>query len=124
MHFIFVFLGAGLGGVLRYSIANSIHQWLGRDFPYGTIFVNVSGCFLMGFLFMFLLNKFDGGSQSLRSLLLIGLLGGYTTFSTFSIETIHLFENGAWGSAVLNIIISITLCIVATWFGVIGGKYL
>jgi CrcB protein len=86
--------------------------------------VNVSGCFLMGILFVLILDRLNGAGSQLRSLLLIGFLGGYTTFSSFSIETVNLFENGANLGAVLNIFLSITLCIAATWLGVIGGRQL
>lgn len=119
-----IFLGAGLGGVFRYWIANSIYSILDRQFPYGTLVVNVSGCFLMGLLYIIISERFEALAPQLRSLLLIGLLGGYTTFSSFSIETLNLFENGAWLSAALNILLNLILCIVATWMGVIGGRYL
>lgn len=119
-----IFLGAGLGGVFRYWISNITYGFLGRQFPYGTLVVNVSGCFLMGLLFVLILERFDGIGPQLRSLLLIGFLGGYTTFSSFSIETLNLFENGAYLSASLNILLSIILCIVATWIGVMGARQL
>lgn len=119
-----IFLGAGIGGVFRYWMSNSIHWFVGRQFPYGTLVVNVSGCFLMGFLFVLIMERFYGLGPQLRSLLLIGFLGGYTTFSSFSIETLLLFENGAWLNAFLNIILSVVLCLTATWLGMIGGKQL
>jgi len=121
---LFIFLGAGAGGVFRYWISNLTYSLLGRAFPYGTLIVNVSGCFLMGLLFVVILERFDGISAQLRSLLLIGVLGGYTTFSTFSIETINLFENGEHLSAAANILLSVILCITATWLGVLGGRQL
>lgn len=117
-----IFIGAGVGGVLRYWISTSIYGLLGRQFPYGTLVVNVSGCLLMGLLFVLLVERFDGVAPPFRSLLLIGLLGGYTTFSSFSIETLSLFENGAWFNAVLNVMLSIVLCLAATWLGVLGGR--
>ena len=119
-----IFIGAGFGGVLRYWVSNFIYLLLGKQFPYGTLFVNVSGCFLMGFLFILIVERFNGLSSPLRALLLIGLLGGYTTFSSFSIETINLFENGDWLNGLLNIFLSTTICIVAAWLGVIGGRSL
>ncbi|MBX3708226.1 MAG: fluoride efflux transporter CrcB [Gammaproteobacteria bacterium] len=119
-----IFVGAGCGGVFRYWISNISYWFLGRQFPYGTLIVNVSGCFLMGLLFILLIERFNGLGSQLRSLLLIGLLGGYTTFSSFSIETLNLFENGAFLSGVANILLSIILCLAATWLGVIGGRQL
>lgn len=121
---ILIFLGAGFGGVFRYWVSNSIYWLAGRQFPYGTLVVNVSGCFLMGLLFVLILERFDGIGPQLRSLLLIGFLGGYTTFSSFSIETLNLFENGAWFSATLNICLSVILCMVAAWLGMLGGRQL
>jgi fluoride exporter len=123
-HTLLIFLGAGIGGILRYWVSNSIYWLLGRQFPYGTLVVNVSGCFLIGFLFILILERFDGIGPQLRSFLLVGLLGGYTTFSSFSIETLNLFENGSWLSAMLNIFLSVILCLSATWLGVIGGRQL
>lgn len=119
-----IFIGAGLGGVSRFWIANFFYGILGRQFPYGTLIVNVSGCFLMGFLFVLLLERFNEMAPQLRSLLLIGFLGGYTTFSSFSIETLLLFENGSTLAGLLNILLSVILCIFAAWLGVMGGKHL
>lgn len=124
MNALLIFLGAGFGGVFRYWISNAIYTLLGRQFPYGTFVVNVSGCFLMGFLFILLLDRFEQIGPQLRSLLLIGLLGGYTTFSSFSIETLNLFENGAWLSATLNILLSLVIGLGATWLGVMGARQL
>lgn len=115
-----IFLGAGLGGVFRYWVSNVMYFLLGREFPYGTLVVNVSGCFLVGFLFALLLDRFE--NLPLRSLLLIGFLGGYTTFSTFAIETLMMFKNEAWWRAFLNIFSSVTFSLVAAWIGIIGGR--
>ena len=119
-----IFLGAGFGGVSRYWISNVTFGFFGRQFPYGTLIVNVSGCFLMGLLFVLILERFDGLGPQLRSLILIGFLGGYTTFSSFSIETLNLFENGAPLAGVANILLSVILCLAATWLGIIGGRQL
>ncbi len=121
---VLIFIGAGLGGIFRYWISNGVYFLLGRQFPYGTLVVNVSGCFLMGLLFVLTLERFDSVGSQLRALLLIGLLGGYTTFSSFSIETINLFESGNWLSALMNIFLSTIVCIAAAWLGVIGGRNL
>lgn len=121
---ILIFLGAGLGGVLRYALSNSVHMVLSRDFPYGTMIVNISGCFLMGILFVVTTNRFGTEGASLRALLLIGLLGGYTTYSSFSIETLLLLENGRLIGCLLNIFLTTTLCLFATWLGIIGGRSL
>jgi CrcB protein len=119
-----IFLGAGFGGVLRFWVSSGIYKIAGRQFPLGTLVVNVSGCFLMGMLFVLLVERFTEMAPQLRSLLLIGLLGGYTTFSSFSIETLNLFENGAWVSAVANIFLSVIFCLAAAWLGLMGGRQL
>lgn len=122
MNTLLIFFGAGLGGVVRYWVSNSVHLLLGRHFPYGTLVVNVSGCFLMGFLFIILLERFNGMGSQFRSFLLIGFLGGYTTFSAFSIETLNLLEKDALIGAMINILLSVILCLLAAWLGMIGGK--
>lgn len=119
-----IFIGAGLGGVLRYGISTGIYNLFNKNFPYGTLVVNVSGSFLMGFLFVLILERFQSIAPQLRALLLIGFLGGYTTFSSFSIETINLMENANWFSAIVNILLSTTLCLAAAWIGVILGRNL
>ena len=121
-----IFLGAGLGGVARYWISNTIYDYWGREFPYGTLFVNVSGSFFMGLLFVVILGRFEEIeiSSMLRAFLLIGFLGGYTTFSAFSMETIILMENGAWVNALLNSVLSIVLCVGAAWLGFICARQL
>lgn len=122
MNTLLIFLGAGLGGVFRFWVANVTYFFLSRQFPYGTLVVNVSGCFLMGLLFAVISERFYDIAPYLRAFLLIGLLGGYTTFSSLTIETLTLFENGQWVSAGLNVTLSVVLCMLAVWIGVIGGR--
>lgn len=120
-----IFIGCGIGGLLRYWVANGTYYWtVGRTFPYGTLIVNTTGSFLMGFLFIIILERFSNIAPQLRAFLLIGLLGGYTTFSSFSIETINLFEQGELFKALLNIGLSVILCVGAAWAGVILGRHL
>ena len=94
---------------------------LGRGFPYGTLFVNVSGSLLMGMLSVILLDRFDPGPEW-RAAVLVGVLGSFTTFSTFSIETLNLLEQGDLMRALANIILSVTVCLAAVWFGVLIGR--
>lgn len=110
--------------MLRYGVSNVIHMVLSRDFPYGTMIVNITGCFLMGILFIVTTERLGTEGASLRSLLLIGLLGGYTTYSSFSIETILLLLNGRLLSGLMNVLLTTTLCLIATWIGIIGGRSL
>jgi fluoride exporter len=123
-HSLLIFFGAGLGGVFRYWVSTGIHAIASRPFPYGTLVVNISGCLLMGFLFTLTTERYTDTAFSLRPLLLIGFLGGYTTFSSFSIETMMLLESGQWFSGLLNIFLSVMLCLLATSIGILGGRSL
>ena len=94
---------------------------MGRDFPYGTLFVNVLGSLLMGLLYILLLERMSGSTE-LRGLVLVGFLGAFTTYSTFSIETLNLIEQAAYSKALLNSLASVLLCVVAAWLGVLLGR--
>ncbi|MCL5260707.1 MAG: fluoride efflux transporter CrcB [Gammaproteobacteria bacterium] len=107
---------------MRYWVSNSAYTFIGQNFPYGTLLVNVTGSFLMGLLFIIILERFGSIAPQLRAFLLIGFLGGYTTFSSFSIETLTLFEQGEVFKALLNVALSVVLCISAAWVGVIVGR--
>ena len=113
--------GGALGALLRFWMSNGIYAVLGRNFPYGTLAVNVLGSLLMGFLYVMLVDKLALGPQW-RAALLIGLLGAFTTFSTFSMETLNLVEAGEVFKALLNVLLSVSLCLAATWFGVLAGR--
>lgn len=114
-------VGGAAGALLRFWMSNGIYAVLGRSFPYGTLAVNVLGSLLMGFLYVLLFDKLALGPQW-RAALLIGLLGAFTTFSTFSMETLNLVEAGEIFKALLNVLLSVSLCLVATWFGVLAGR--
>jgi len=115
--------GGALGAVLRFLVSNSVYALAGRDFPYGTLTVNVVGSLLMGMLYVVLIEK-TAFSIEWRGFLVIGVLGAFTTFSTFSIDTLLLIESGQHIKALLNMLASVILCIVATWVGVIGLRHL
>ncbi len=117
-----VALGSALGGVLRYLLSTQVYRWLGQGFPYGTLVVNMLGCLLAGVLFSVLLQRVAGAADTLRALLMVGFLGGFTTFSSFSVETVALFENGASGRALLNIVVSVTVGLLLTSIGIILGR--
>lgn len=114
-------VGGAFGSVLRYGLSTWVHSFAGRGFPYGTLAVNVLGCLAMGFLFVLLVERLSD-NPVLRAGLLIGVLGGFTTFSSFSIETFNLVEQGAWFKAVANAAVSFFICIGATWIGVILAR--
>lgn len=115
--------GGALGAILRFGVSNSIHRLLGRDFPYGTLVVNTVGSLLMGLCFVLLVERM-AVSAEWRSALLVGLLGAFTTFSTFSFETLALFNAGAPIKALVNIMMSVMLCLLATWLGMTLGRQL
>lgn len=113
--------GGAAGAVLRFWVSTGVYGWLGRGFPYGTLVVNVFGSLLMGLLAVLLIERLSLGPEW-RAAILIGLLGGFTTFSTFSLETLNLIEAGAHGKAMLNAALSLVLCVAAAWAGVIAGR--
>jgi len=113
--------GGAAGSVLRFWMSTWVHSFAGRSFPYGTLAVNVIGCLLMGFLFVLLVERMSGNALW-RAALLIGVLGGFTTFSSFSIETFNLLEQGDYLKAGVNALSSLVLCLGATWAGVILGR--
>jgi len=114
-------VGGALGAVMRFLSQVTVYELVGRSFPYGTLFVNVTGSFLMGLLSIFLVEKFNLGAEW-HMAILIGVLGSFTTFSTFSIETLVLFEQGDMFKALANIMLSVTLCIGAVWTGAYFAK--
>ena len=116
-------VGGSLGALARFWVANGVYEVLGRSFPHGTLLVNVSGCFLMGLLTELMLQRFALTSEY-RAAVLVGFLGAYTTFSTFAIETLYLFEQGEALKALLNILLSVALCLAAVWFGLLWGRKL
>ena len=115
--------GGALGALLRYWTVVAVHSRFGANFPYGTLAVNVLGSLLMGFLYIWLLERFAAG-PALRGFLLIGLLGAFTTFSSFSIETLNLIEAGHTVRALLNVLLSVSVCIVAAGVGVFTARQL
>lgn len=116
-------IGGSCGAVARFLIGSGIYSWLGRGFPSATLFINVSGSLLMGFLSELMLQRYPLATEY-RAAILIGFLGAYTTFSTFSLETLNLFEAGSLLKAFLNIFLSTVLCLAACWIGLIWGRTL
>jgi len=113
--------GGAIGALLRYWMSTFVYSILGRGFPYGTLVVNVVGSLAMGYLFVVFLDRL-AGDVIWRAAILIGVLGAFTTFSTFSIETVNLLENGEHMKAVSNIVLSALLCVAAAWIGVVLGR--
>ena len=115
--------GGAIGALLRYGMSNGVHAILGRGFPYGTLTVNIIGSILMGLFYILLIERMDINVQW-RAALMIGLLGAFTTFSTFSLETLNLLETGEQFKAGLNILLNITLCVIGCWLGMLAGRQL
>ena len=105
-------IGGDIGSVLRYLIQMQCIDWFGTRFPYGTMLVNTLGSLLIGFLSIALLERFFVSTE-IRFAILVGLIGGFTTFSTFSLETLALIQQGSFISAASNIIFNVALCITA-----------
>lgn len=113
---LFVFLGSGFGGLLRYWLGSLVQNWSGSSFPFGTLTVNLSGCFIMGVLATACSHPMVI-REEYRLALVVGLLGGYTTFSSFSWETLRLINDGQWWLAGLYILGSMALSLLAVGSG-------
>lgn len=112
-----------MGASARYWLSGAVYRFLPTDFPYGNLIVNVLGCFLIGLLMVSFQGRFIV-HPSLRIFLAIGILGGVTTFSSFSYETLSLIQDGEIFRASVNIIASVTCCLLATYLGSLLGKIL
>lgn len=123
MLLIVIALGGAVGAVMRFLVAQYVNQLWGAYFPYGTLVVNVSGSFLMGFLAILFLELLPP-SMFWRAALMIGFLGGFTTFSSFSWETVDLLLRGELFKAFINMFLSVFLCLFATWLGIFSARHL
>jgi CrcB protein len=121
---IVIALGGACGSVMRFMVSTGVYQWLGREFPYGTFAVNVIGSFLIGLLAEALILQKVAFALEYRAAILVGFLGGFTTFSSFSLETLYLLEQGAVSKAAINIVLSVVVCLLAVWLGLLAGRSL
>jgi fluoride exporter len=116
--YIWVAIGGALGTTARYWLSGVVARLVGETFPWGTLVINVTGSFVIGFFAI--LTGPDGrlyaGSVT-RQFVLIGICGGYTTFSSFSLQTLNLINDGEWTRAGANIVLSVALCLLAVWAG-------
>jgi CrcB protein len=117
MGFLLVFIGGGVGAALRHGVNLTLARLVGTAFPYATLFVNVTGSFVIGLLAGYFAFKGGGGAQHWRLFLTTGVLGGYTTFSTFSLDTILLYERGQLALAALYVVLSVALAIAGLLIG-------
>ena len=118
MNYLWIFLGGGLGSIARFGASGLVARWFGETFPWGTLLVNISGCLAIGLFGT--LTAPEGRwmvSPTLRQFFMIGICGGYTTFSSFSLQTLSLAEEGEWARAGANVVASVVLCLAAVWVG-------
>jgi CrcB protein len=118
MRYFWIMLGGALGTAGRYWASGVVARAFGETFPWGTLIVNVSGSLLIGFFAT--LTDPDGRlfvGTTARQFVMIGICGGYTTFSSFSLQTLNLMNDGEWLSAGGNILLSVALCLLAVWAG-------
>lgn len=123
MTYVWIALGGAIGTIARFAVSGAFARMVGETFPWGTIVVNISGCLVIGLLAT--ITGPDGRlvvAPDLRQFMLIGLCGGYTTFSSFSLQTLNLIPNGELMSAAGNTAISFVACMLAVWIGAVLGQ--
>lgn len=119
----YVAIGSAVGGVIRYLLGGAIQRTLAASFPTGTLVINVTGSALLGFIFRYALET-PAVTPEIRALLGIGFCGGYTTFSTFSYETLTLLEDGDWRRAGLYVGLSLIGSVLAAFLGFMAAREL
>ncbi|HWJ22790.1 MAG TPA: fluoride efflux transporter CrcB [Gemmatimonadaceae bacterium] len=117
----YVAAGSALGGVTRFLLGGYLQRAAGASFPVGTLVINVTGSFLLGFLLRYALGT-ASVTPEVRALLTTGFCGGYTTFSTFSYEAVALAEDGAWARVAAYVAASVLLSIAAAFLGVVAAR--
>ena len=115
--YLLVFVGGGIGAALRHGVNVTLARWLGMHFPFHTLFENVSGSIVMGLLAGYFITA-GGTPQSMRLLLTTGILGGYTTFSAFSLDTVLLIERDQYGLALIYVAASVLAAIGGVALGI------
>ena len=120
--YLYVALGGAIGSVARYAVSGAIARGVSEIFPWGTLFANVTGCFVIGLFAM--LTGPDGRilvPPDFRQFFMVGVCGGYTTFSSFSLQTLALARDGDMTRASLNVGVSVAVCLVGVWLGSLLG---
>jgi CrcB protein len=120
--YLWIALGSALGGVARYACQGWAARLISETFPWGTLIVNIVGCSFIGFFATF--TSADGRvivSPSVRQFVMVGICGGYTTFSSFSLDALNLARDGQWAQAAGYVLGSLVFCLLGVWFGHIGA---
>jgi CrcB protein len=115
--YLWVALGGSIGAMLRFYLTQVAESWFGKQFPFGTLAVNVIGAFLLAVVYG-LIQKEIISEMPYKFLLGVGLMGALTTFSTFSFDTLTLLDNGLWLKAALNVTLNVFVCLLAAFMGV------
>ncbi|OGU74926.1 MAG: hypothetical protein A2V93_04225 [Ignavibacteria bacterium RBG_16_34_14] len=121
INYFLVIVGSAIGGGLRYWLSNAVYKYLPVTFPYGTLAVNIIGSFILG-LIIFIFDEKELINNQLKIFLTIGFCGGFTTFSTFSLETFNLLRDSQYLFAALNIILNLLVCIAGVFVAYIFSK--
>jgi len=127
VEYLWIALGGALGSVARYGLNGVVSDRFGETFPWGTVLVNVTGSFLIGGLGALALPEGRMSAETrafTTQFLMIGVCGGFTTFSSFSLQTLNLLREGEWLFAGGNVVLSVVLCLVAAWLGYLLGTRL
>jgi len=114
--YLYIAVGGATGACLRFFLSQLVLQWFGKGFPFGTLLVNVIGSFFLGLIYSLI----EQGQIEIvlwRTAIGIGFLGALTTFSTFSVDTLLLMQQGLWLKGILNIILNLSCCLLAAWLG-------
>jgi len=123
--YLWVALGGALGSVMRFWISVVARDRWGEAFPWGTIVINIAGSFIIGMMAALVLpeSRLSANARSFAThFVMIGICGGFTTFSAFSLQTINLLRDRQWFYAGGNVLLSVVLCVVATWLGLLVGS--
>nr|WP_275692830.1 fluoride efflux transporter CrcB [Rheinheimera hassiensis] len=121
MTYLAVAVGGAVGACLRFGINELAMNVLGKSFPFGTLLVNILGSFVLGWLYAL----FSSGVLAVspwRALIAIGLIGAFTTFSTFSLDSVLLIQQGDWLKAIANVLLNVLLCLTLAWLGLKLGS--
>ena len=118
-----VAVGGAFGALLRLWVSQGVHALLGRGFPFGTLVVNVSGSLAMGVVYVVFFERHDIAlPPEWRAALVVGFLGAFTTFSTFSMDTLLLVQQGEHARAGMNVVLSVVLCLAGCWLGMAAAR--